>query len=121
MTEIGKKIGEMQFDELITDINPAVVVSGGTIAKLATETTLVRGTVLSKGDDGKLAVMADGATADCILCDDTIVGTAEDVSTCVYIADCFDPNKVTVADGYALTEKDKDALRMRGIIFKAAN
>ena len=129
-TTIGQKIGEFQFDELVTDINPAVVVNGGVIKALASETTLKRGTILARssgtGGSGKLVVLGTVAgenetlTTDCILCDDTVVGTS-DVNACVYFAGCFDPNKVIVADNYTITDADKDALRSRGIFFKAAN
>ena len=56
---------------------------------------------------------------DCILCDDVTVGTTSDVTTPVYIAGCFDPGKLTLAEGATLSEKDKDILREKGIIFKA--
>ena len=59
-------------------------------------------------------------TANCILCDDVDVGTADDVTAPVYLMGCFNSNKVTVADSYAMTEADKDALRNGGIVFKAA-
>lgn len=58
---------------------------------------------------------------DCILCDDVIIGTDEDIKTAVYTAGCFDPNKVTVANGYTVTEADRDKLRERNIVFKAAS
>ena len=45
-------------------------------------------------------------------------GTDEKVA--VYTAGCFDIGKVTVSASYTITEGDKDNLRMRGIVFKAA-
>lgn len=39
---------------------------------------------------------------------------------CLYTAGCFDIGKVTVSASYTITESDKDNLRMRGIVFKAA-
>ena len=90
----------------------------------------MRGTILAKSSgtagDGKLVVLGTTAetnetlTPDCILCDDTDVGTAEDVNVPVYFAGCFDPEKVTVDEGYTITEDDFDKLRERGILFKAA-
>ena len=62
-----------------------------------------------------------GGGAFAILCDDTEVGTSDDVNAAVYIAGCFDPDKCTVASGYTLTDADKDKLRELGIIFKAAS
>lgn len=126
--ELGKKLGEMAYDGLVTNLTPSVQVSGGTICKLGAEATYKRGTLLAKSaKDGKLYILGttaasgDTLTPDCILCDETAVGTAADVPTAVYTAGCFDPEKVTVADGYTLTEADKDKLRERGIVFKAAS
>jgi len=62
--------------------------------------------------------VTDDSVPDCILCDDIVVGTADDVSTEVYTAGCFDPAFVTVAEGYTITAADIDALRIRGIVFK---
>ena len=126
MTNLSKKLGEMDFDGLLTDIKPAPEVRGGTIRKLSAAATLKRGTILAKssgtGGDGKLvalgttAVSNETLTPDCVLCDDVEIGTAADV----YTAGCFDPDKVSVASGYSITDGDKDNLRMRGIVFKAA-
>lgn len=127
MKNLYSKVGEMEFDGLITDITPDPIVRGGTIRKLAAAATLVRGTILAKSSgDGKLVVLGTSAasgetlTPDCILCDDIDVSTAADEAVEVYYAGCFDPNKCTVASDYTVTEADKDALRVRGILFKAA-
>ena len=63
---------------------------------------------------------ADTYTPDCILCDDTEVGTTDDTPVDVYAAGCFNPEKVTVAEGYTITQADKDKLRAYSIVFKAA-
>lgn len=118
--ELCQKLGSMEYDGLITGLNPPVRVDGGTIAKLATPATLKRGTLLGKADSGLLSVYDGTGTPDCILCDDTEVGTAEDVPVDVYAAGCFDPEKVTVADSYTITQADKDKLRTYSIVFKAA-
>lgn len=119
--ELGKKLGEMAYDGLITDLTPPVQVRGGTISKPAAAATYKRGTLLGKNDAGMLSVYDGTTTPDCILCDDTEVGTSADTLATVYTAGCFDPEKVTMADGYTLTEEDKDKLRERGIVFKAAS
>ena len=125
MKELSRTIGEMEFDGLISGITPPVQVAGGIIAALTTETTYKRGTVLAKSaKTGKLYIMgteatdSDTLTPDSILCDDTVVGTA-DVSTAVYTAGCINTNKVYCLEGYTIKEADKDNLRMRGIILKA--
>lgn len=131
MTNLSKKLGEMNFDGLFTDVVPAVQVRGGTIRKQTTSAvTLKRGTILAKSygtaGDGKLVVLGTAAvsnetlTPDCILCDDIEVGTAADEKVAVYTVGCFDPDKVSVTASYSITETDKDNLRMRGIVFKDA-
>ena len=120
MTDLSKKIGDMEFDGLVTDLTPHIQVSGGVIAKGAAMTTYKRGTVLGMSDGGTLSIYDGTGTPNCILCDDTDVGTEEDANVSVYISGCFNPNKVTLADSYELTADDIDQLRMRGIIFKAA-
>ena len=131
--ELRQKLGSMEYDGLITGLNPPTRVDGGTIAKLSAAAVYKRGTLLAKSaKDGLLHILgeeppaaAEGQTADtyapdCILCDDTEVGTAEDVPVDVYVAGCFDPEKVTVGDGYTITQADKDKLRTYSIVFKAA-
>lgn len=131
MTNLSKKLGEMNFDGLFTDVVPAVQVRGGIIRKQTTSAvTLKRGTILAKSygtaGDGKLVVLGTAAvsnetlTPDCILCDDIEVGTAADEKVAVYTSGCFDPDKVSVTASYSITETDKDNLRMRGIVFKDA-
>lgn len=46
---------------------------------------------------------------------------AADATVAVYLAGCFDPNKVVMTNSHTLTEADKDALRDAGIVFKAAS
>ena len=131
MTNLSKKLGEMNFDGLFTDVVPAVQVRGGVIRKQTTSAvTLKRGTILAKSygtaDDGKLVILGSTAannetlTPDCVLCDDVTIGTDADEKVAVYTVGCFDPDKVSVAASYSITETDKDNLRMRGIVFKDA-
>ncbi len=127
MATLSRKIGEMTFDGLVTDVKPKVIVGPGTIAKGAAEVTFERGTLFAKSaSTGKLAIFGTSATegdtlsADCILIDDVTVGTANDETVPVYIAGCFDPEKLKMAEGATLTETDKDVLRTKGIILKSA-
>lgn len=122
MAELSRLVDTMEYDGLISGLTPKAKVSGGTIRKLGTAATLVRGTILAKSStDGKLVILGTTAgsgetlTADCILADDIEVGTTEDVNVAVYDMGCFDPDKLTVKDGYTIKEADNDALRMRGI------
>lgn len=128
---MSKTIGNMEYDGLITDPTPAVQIGGGLIRKLDKAATIKRGTVLAMSTgtagDNKLVVLGTAAkenetlTANCILCDDTDVGTGADVHVPVYTAGCFNTNKIVVADEYTISEADKDNLRMRGIVLKATS
>lgn len=125
--DLYKNYDHMEYDGLVTDVLPEVIVSGGTIRKEASaEATLKRGTILAKSStDGKLVILGTAAassetlTAYAILCDDTVVGTSADVNAPIYIGGCFDLAKCTVAESHTVTEAEKDALRNGGIIFKA--
>ena len=139
--DLYKNYEHMEYDGLITDVLPEVIVSGGKIRKGSDEVTLKRGTILAKSSgtagDGKLvidngwtaendsykvttaAASNETLTAYAILCDDTVVGTEADVTTAIYIGGCFDLAKCTVAASHTVSEAEKDALRNGGIIFKA--
>ena len=97
--ELSKKLGEVEVDGLVTAIDPHIVIGAG---------------VIRKASSGTL-------TANCILCDDVEVGTAADATVAVYLAGCFNPDKLTMASSYTMKEADKDALRDAGIVFKAAS
>lgn len=119
---LNRKVDQMEYDKLIAGMTPPVKVISGTIAKLADAAEYPRGTVLAKSSaSGKLyalgstAAEGDPLTPDCILCDAEEVGTAEDVVAAVYAAGSFNIEAVTVADGYTITEADRDKLRERGL------
>lgn len=130
---LSKKLGEVEVDGLVTAIDPHIVIGAGVIRKAASgPLKLTRGTVLAKSSgttgDYKLVVLGttpaadtETLTANCILCDDVEVGTMADATVAVYLAGCFDPNKVVMTNSHTLTEADKDALRDAGIVFKAAS
>ena len=108
--ELSKKLGEVEVDGLVTAIDPHIVIGAGVIRKASSGTLkLTRGTVLAKSTgtagDNKLVVL----------------GTAADATVAVYLAGCFNPDKLTMASSYTMKEADKDALRDAGIVFKAAS
>ncbi|MEL4106848.1 head decoration protein [Oscillospiraceae bacterium WX1] len=112
---------EVMTDNLIAGINPPAQVAAGTISKLDVETTYTRGTLLAKSENnGKLYILGtvadegDTLTAECILADDTAIGTSADVNAEVYVAGYFNTKELVVKTGYTMTETDKDALRERG-------
>ena len=121
--DLNRKIGDMEFDGLITDLNPPVQTRGGLLSRRTAATVWPRGTILARhATNGRLfplGTTGEGAlTPHSILCDDTNILTTGEVSTVVYTAGCFHPNKVTAASGYVITETDLDNLRMRNIVFK---
>ena len=122
---LSRVVDELTYDGLISGMTPEVKVGGGTIRKLGTAGTLARGTVLAKSSgsagDGKLVILGTSAvsnetlTPDCILVEDTEVGTSDDVTAAVYEMGCFDPDKLIVKSGHTFSADEKDALRTRGI------
>jgi hypothetical protein len=125
MAHLNRKVGETGYDKLFADVSPQAHVNSGTIRKLAAGATYARGTVLAKSSgsagDGKLVILGTAnitnevLTPDCVLCDDTDIGTAADVLAAVYTAGCFNAGALTVKAGYTMTEADKDKLRERGL------
>lgn len=103
-------------DGLLAALNPAAEAFTVTIKALSAPATLVRGTVLAVDADGKMIVLGSGTgTANCILCDDTEVGTA-DMTAIAYRSGHFAAEKLTVAASYTLAAADKEALRDAGIL-----
>lgn len=128
---LDENLGSVGYDGLIVANEPVADVLTVTIREEDTAAaTYKRGTVLAlsagTAGDGKLVILGSTAannetlTPDCVLCDDVTIGTDADEKVAVYTAGCFDPDKVSVAASYSITETDKDNLRMRGIVFKDA-
>jgi len=118
--DLNRKIGDKEFDGLITDLNPPAQVGAGTLAAQSSPTALKRGTLLGRNaSNNTLAVFGSsaGLVAHSVLCDDCEVGSAQS-SQAVYTAGCFHTGKITVAENYTLTEGDLDNFRMRNIVFK---
>ena len=112
MKELNEKVGSVEYDDLINAGTPELDVCSVTVAGLEAETVLKRGTVLAV-KDGKAAVLAEGnGDASYIVADDTNV--------VAYRAGHFNRNKLIIAEGYALTSADEDALRQRGILLDTA-
>lgn len=112
---LNRKIGTHEFENLIADTTPPIKAASGVVAKVTTACTLKRGTVLGKDENGKLAIYDGTGTVDCVLADDCEIDAIADVNVAVYVMGCFNESALIVADNYALTFKDKDKLRERGI------
>lgn len=127
MEKLSRKLGEVSYDNLFAGATPAPRPMGGVLRKCAAEVTYKRGTLLAKsGADAKLVILgstaADGETLEPygVLCDDVTVGTTEDEPCAIYAEGNFNSNSLIVADGYTITEQDKDTLRKYGIVTSVA-
>lgn len=122
---LSRKVDTMEHDGLISGVTPQVKIGGGVIGKLDAEATYARGTVLAKKEaDNKLVILGtagEGLIPNCILADDVVVGTDADVNVAIYEMGCFNPEKLTVAEGHTITEAEKDELRQRGIYLTAVS
>ena len=92
MTNLSKKLGEMEFDGLFTDVVPAVQVRGGIIRKQTTSAvTLKRGTILAKSygtaGDGKLVILGSTATTNETLTANCILGITANEKRCRELLD----------------------------------
>ena len=123
---LSEKLGEVEYDNLIVGLTPPKRVGAGKIASTGRLDSLVRMirrpprstlfpyTTLFRSL-GSTAASGDTLTADCILTDEVTVPATGDATTTVYLAGCFNPDKLVVKDEYTMTEADKSALRMNGI------
>jgi hypothetical protein len=124
MRDLNRKVGDKEYDGLITDLNPPIEVRGGTIAGLAAASVYKRGTILAKNTaDNKLYILGSTVGTDVliphsVLCDDCDVGASVDSNQAVYTAGCFHTEKVTALTGYTISETDYDELRKRNIVFR---
>lgn len=114
---------EVAPDDLIVSTVPAPRIGAGVLRKGTG--VLKRGTILAKSSaDGMLVILGtvgDDETLEpfAVLADDRDI-SAEDVPADIYIGGKFNANKVSVADGYTITESDKDTLRKYNIELAAA-
>lgn len=126
-TTLNRKIITAEPDDLVVGTTPPLRIGSAVVRKGAAAVSLKRGTVMAKSSvDAKLVVLgsaaADKETLEAygILTDNIEVGTDEDYTAEIYIGGKFNSNKISVADGYTMSETDKDTLRKYGIEFTAA-
>ena len=127
MQKLSRKLGEVSYDNLFAGTSPKPRPAGGVLRKGDAVTELKRGTLLAKSSvDGMLVILgstpAKGETLEPygVLCDDTTVGTEEDEPCAIYAEGYFNSNSLITADGYTITESDKDTLRKYNIVFSAS-
>lgn len=75
---LNRKVGEMEYDKLISGITPPVHVGSGTIRKLGAEAEYKRGTVLAKSSvDNKLVILGTTAASAQSAVDPTYAQTSD--------------------------------------------
>lgn len=112
-------IGSMSYDNLINGVNPPAEVFSVLVA--ANQGVLERGTLLATADGGMVKISA-GTTgkANAILADAVDTGEGEAVYATAYRTGHFNTNGLIVAEGYEITDADKEALRSAGILLSDA-
>ena len=127
MSEILNQSNEMRYDNLVVsskhdlDVKIVNVASGQGVLK--------RGTVLAVTSESTYVVCGSElddnvtATANCIVSDSADTGTeaGSEVSVVVYISGNMNVNALIVADGYELSNADKEDLRNAGLFLSSSN
>ncbi len=125
-TKLNRKVTTCEPDDLVVGTTPPLRIGSAVVRKGAAALSLKRGTVMAKSSkDAKLVILGSEAADETleaygILADNIEVGIDEDYTAEIYIGGKFNSNKITVADGYTMSESDKDTLRKYGIEFTAA-
>lgn len=130
MSRLDEKLGSVGFDNLINGLYPPAEVFSVQIRKAPAATIYKRGTVLAlsggTAGDGTFVILGSTAatdetlTANCVLAEDTEVGTGDNAVTIAYRTGHFNANNLTVAEGYTIKAADKEALRSAGILLSDA-
>lgn len=123
---MGKKLNEdiavIEYDNLFYSDDVKAITNGVIVA--SGQGKLKRGTLLAKNSDNKMIVLGSDAddedvetkaSADCVLTDD-IDASSEDVSAAAYIQGDFNINALITAEGYTISQADKDILRTKNIL-----
>ena len=119
MIELNKKVAQYEPDDLVVDTYPPARAGGGYLT--AGSGDLPRGTILAKNGDGKLEVLGKNTDSKAYgILTDPVENSDEETPVTVYISGKFNSNKVSAAEGYTITEDDKDTLRAYGIELTAA-
>lgn len=111
MALYNENIGEMTYDNLVASVDVKQIVHSISIPS----GSLKRGAIV----DATGKALNTGLTPYGILCDD-VDASAGAVVAEVYVAGAFNKNALIVADGYALTAENIQALRDGGIFVEVA-
>ncbi len=124
MSAASEKL-EVKYDNLIHDAYPPAQVFS--VKLKAGQGMLERGTLLAKGESGleQLSAQTTGK-ANAVLADPVDTGEPENagedqtVGAVAYRTGHFNSNMLIVAEGYQITEADKESLRSAGILISDA-
>ena len=120
MSRLDKNLGSVGYDNLINGTEPGAEVFHVELA--GGQGVLERGTLLAKANGGMVKIDASTTgKANAVLADtvDTGEGAAAVVAL-AYRTGHFNGNMLKVADGYEITDADKEALREVGILISDA-
>lgn len=131
MRKLNESLGTVEYDGLIYDLYPPAEPFMIVLRKAESEAVVLRrGTVLAlsggEAGDGKMVPLGTEAAekeellANCVLTDDTVVGTGEDVTATAYRTGHFNLGRLIVAENYEITDADKETLRDVGILISEA-
>lgn len=125
--QLNEDIATVQYDNLFYSDDVKAITGGITIAK--GQGKLKRGTILAKAESGKMVILGTQITtgsgdsqktetppADCVLCDDVVVGDTEDATAVAYLSGHFNMDVLSVKANYTVTDADKDVLRTKNIL-----
>lgn len=139
---LDENLGSVGFDNLITDSYPPTDVFSVQLA--AGQGVLLRGTLLALKSNGTMEIIGSATTgkANAVLAELADTGAssaktqseesqagdeqpiasteAETVPGIAYRTGHFNTNRLIVADGYTITEADREALRIVGILTSEA-
>ena len=119
MARLDENLGAVGFDNLIHSATPSAEVFSVELA--AGQGVLERGTLLASAEGGM--VMIDTETtgkANAVLADTVDTGEGAAVVATAYRTGHFNKNGLKVAEGYEITDEDKEALRVAGILISDA-
>ncbi|MDE6837187.1 MAG: head decoration protein [Acutalibacter sp.] len=111
-----RKAGSIGQDNLIAKPFPRAIPFGVKVA--AGQGQLKRGAVLVLGEDGSYTVLTEATTgkANCVLADDVDASGEAAVTAVAYRTGHLNIKALIVAEGYTLTQADKEELRKGGIL-----
>ena len=123
---MGKKLNEdiatIEYDNLFYSDDVKAIPAGVIVA--SGQGILKRGTLLAKTSENKMVVLGSDAededvevkaVADCVLTDE-VDATSADADAIAYIQGDFNINELIVAEGYTISQADKDTLRTKNIL-----